>query len=349
MESGVEQPPSVDLKQQTLHLVANDRPGLPVDELVKRLTAHPALQERPQRLVLHKPGAGSSLAGIAREAAARARADGGVVLACGGDGTINAAAQAAWPLGVPLAVLPQGTFNYFSRNLDLGDDAVDGLRRLIEPARQACCRAWRVGLVNDRLFLVNASIGLYPRLLAEREQAKQRFGRHRWVAWVSGLKSLLEPVRGLNLTLQDRRTDGSLGASREVDLATLFIGANDLQLSDLGLTLQAATTDGQRPLTGVLLQPQPRGTMARLAWRAMRGSLPEDPVIESFEFGELEVHGGSRWRARRLRVAIDGETTWLPLPLRVTHGLRPLWLVCPPSAQPADAPAPAFAPALQAG
>lgn len=339
--------PTPDLRQQALHLVASDRPGLPADELVQRLRAQPVLQGRPQRLVLHKPGGGTTLASVAREAAARARNDGGVLLACGGDGTINAAAQAAWPLGVPMAVLPQGTFNYFSRNLDLGDDAVDGLRLLTETARPAVCRAWRVGLVNDRVFLVNASIGLYPRLLAEREQAKQRFGRHRWVAWASGLKSLLAPMRGLNLTLQARHADGSLGNSREVDLATLFIGANELQLGDLGLARRPAGADGQRPLTGVLLGPQPRGTMARLAWRALRGRLPDDPEVEAFEFGELEVHTGSRWRARRLRVAIDGETTWMPLPLRVTHGLRPLWLVCPPTARTQGAAAPALA--LQAG
>lgn len=337
--------PAPDLRRQPLHLVAADRPGLAATDLLQRLRDCAPLRDQPQRLVLYRPGGGATLASAARDAAARARADGGLLLACGGDGTINAVAQAAWPQGVPMAVLPQGTFNYFSRSLDLGEDAVDGLQRLAAAGPQLQCRAWRVGLVNDRVFLVNASIGLYPRLLAEREQAKQRFGRHRWVAWVSGLRSLLTPARALNLNLQLR--DGVVSQGREVDVATLFIGANALQLSDLGLKPRTVSTNGQWPLTGVMLGPQPRGTMARLAWRAARGRLPEDPDIESFEIDELEVHAGSRWRGRRLRVAIDGETLWLPLPLRVTHGLRPLWLVCPP---PAGAQGPVAAlPALQAG
>ena len=37
----------------------------------------------------------------------------------------------------------------------------------------------RVGLINDRVFLVNASLGLYPELLQNRDACKTRFGRSR--------------------------------------------------------------------------------------------------------------------------------------------------------------------------
>ena len=45
----------------------------------------------------------------------------------------------------------------------------------------------QVGLVNDRVFLVNASLGLYAKLLEDREAFKAQYGRHRWVAFWSGL------------------------------------------------------------------------------------------------------------------------------------------------------------------
>ena len=48
---------------------------------------------------------------------------------------------------------------------------------------QTCCSValptWpvQVAAVNERIFLVNASVGLYPGLLEDREAYKARFGR----------------------------------------------------------------------------------------------------------------------------------------------------------------------------
>ena len=55
----------------------------------------------------------------------------------------------------------------------------------------------QVAGVNDRVFLVNASLGLYPDLLEDREAYKARFGRSRWVAFVAGCATLLraQPLR----------------------------------------------------------------------------------------------------------------------------------------------------------
>src|SRR5687768_8202 len=111
-------------------------------------------------------------------AAAAARGSGGALVGVGGDGTLNTVAQAAWRHDCPLGVLPQGTFNLFARE--------HGIRQELESAAKALLRARpepvQVGEVNGRLFLVNASLGLYPQLLQDREAFKQQFGRHRWVA-----------------------------------------------------------------------------------------------------------------------------------------------------------------------
>ena len=124
---------------------------------------------------------------LAREAVERARAVGGVVVAAGGDGTINAVAQATLGSGCPFGVLPQGTFNYFSRTHGIPRDTAQALQVLLTQQP----RAVQVGLVNDRVFLVNASMGLYADLLEERESHKARFGRHRWIAFYSGLLTVL--------------------------------------------------------------------------------------------------------------------------------------------------------------
>jgi diacylglycerol kinase family enzyme len=120
---------------------------------------------------------------LAREAVERARAVGGVVVAAGGDGTVNAVAQATLGSGLAFGVLPQGTFNYFSRTHGIPVGTAEALEVLLtEQPRPA-----QVGLVNDRAFLVNASMGLYAELLEDRESYKARYGRSRWIAFFAGL------------------------------------------------------------------------------------------------------------------------------------------------------------------
>ncbi len=99
---------------------------------------------------------------IARQAVQRAQAAGGVVVAAGGDGTINTVAQAVLGSGCLFGVLPQGTFNYFSRTHGIPAEPAAALQVLLTETAQPV----QVGLVNGQVFLVNASLGLYPKLLA---------------------------------------------------------------------------------------------------------------------------------------------------------------------------------------
>lgn len=57
----------------------------------------------------------SELSGVARRAVSLAQARAGVVVAAGGDGTINQVSQAALGSRYALGVVPHGPFSYFSR------------------------------------------------------------------------------------------------------------------------------------------------------------------------------------------------------------------------------------------
>ena len=67
---------------------------------------------------------------IAALKTAVARKDVDVLLAGGGDGTISAAAEAAFRSGMPLAVLPAGTMNLFARSLQLPLDLPGALKAI---------------------------------------------------------------------------------------------------------------------------------------------------------------------------------------------------------------------------
>jgi len=255
------------------------------------------------------------LSAIARRTVDAARARGGVVVAAGGDGTISAVAQAALASGCPFGVLPQGTFNYFSRTHGIPSDTAAATRLLLT----ARAHPVQVGLVNDRVFLVNASLGLYPQLLEDREAWKRRFGRSRLVAFGAGLVTLLRVHRRLRLHFEHR------GLAHDVRTPTLFVGNNRLQMEQIG-TAQAFE---QGCLAAIMLRPV--GTFGML-WLLLRGAmarLGEADNIVSFGFDSLTVRP-SRFRlAPRMKVAIDGEVIWLDAPLTFRISPQPLVLLKP--------------------
>lgn len=260
--------------------------------------------------------AAPGIAAACRTAARRAHECGGVLVAVGGDGTLNSAAQAALTEGCAFGVIAQGTFNLFAREHGLPLEAEAAARCLLEAAPQAV----EVGLVNQRVFLVNASIGLYPKVLSDRETFKQRLGRRRWVALLAGIVSLLGWRRQLALEIE---LDGQL---RQLRTPTLFVGNNREQLGRVGIAADVLASTGRGALAG--LAPRPHGSWAkvRLLVRGLLGRLGDSEELDSFGFRSLTVKTGTR---RSLVVATDGEVTRMQPPLHFAVSPRPLMLLKP--------------------
>lgn len=267
------------------------------------------------------------LSAIALDAVQRARAARGVVVAAGGDGTLNAVAQAVLGSGCAFGVLPQGTFNYFGRTHGIPQDIAQAMQLLLQsPALPV-----QVGLVNDRVFLVNASVGLYPRLLEEREGWKRRFGRSRLVALGAGMATLLRGYRSLRLQIEAQ------GHIRQLRTPTLFVGNNPLQLEQLGF-LEAQQV-AQGALAAIVLRPVGRAAMLWLMLRGAFGQLGQADQVLSFACVRLRARLGWPPTARRIKVATDGEVLQLALPLQFRVAPEPLWLIRPPGAVPERASA----------
>ena len=250
---------------------------------------------------------------LAREAVERARGAGGVVVAAGGDGTINAVAQATLGSGCAFGVLPQGTFNYFSRTHGIPRDTAEAMKVLLaEPPRPV-----QVGLVNDKVFLVNASMGLYAELLEEREAYKSRFGRSRLIAFGAGLMTVLRGHRHWKLRMAWH------GKERDIKTPTLFVGNNALQMQQVGIPEADALEQGQ--LAAIALKPVGPLAMPGLLIRGALGKLGGAEHVLSFPFQSMTVKGS----ARRVKVATDGEIGWLDMPLLFRVSPEPLWLIRP--------------------
>lgn len=309
--------PTSNGSRQSFAVVLNRRSGSGDADATEQ-AIRTTLDQAGRRYRLFGASQPGELAGLARQAVETAQAEGGAVVVAGGDGTINAVVQAVLPGGVPLGVLPQGTFNFFGRCHGLPEgDPGEGVRGLLDAQE----RPLPVGMVNGRAFLVNASLGLYPQLLERREQDKQRFGRHRLVAVLSGLRALLGDYPDLRLTLCE---DGRTIQRRST---TLVVGDNHLQLASIGIPEADVVTHGR--LVGIVLPPLPRWRMILAAVRGLAGRLGEVDKVDTFAFSELEV--ALPPRRREIKVAIDGEIRRMPLPLRFQVAPQPLRLLVPRS------------------
>src|SRR5688572_24681036 len=145
-----------------------------------------------------------------------------VVIAGGGDGTVNAVASELVGTGKRLGVLPLGTFNYFAREMGVPTDLEVAFRTCFEGET----RSVTVGEVNGRMFLNNASIGLYPVILGVRGQAYRRWGRTRFLAYWSVLTSLLRLRLNMKLAIT---SDGKRWIIRT---PLLFVARNATQLEE---------------------------------------------------------------------------------------------------------------------
>lgn len=260
----------------------------------------------------------SRLPQAARRAVAQASREAGVVVAAGGDGTLNAVAQAVLGNDCLFGVVPLGTFNYFARTHGIPTD-VAAATRLLGTGQAHPVQA---GLVNGRIFLVNASLGLYPQLLEDRETYKRQFGRRRWVAWWAGLVALLREHRQLHIWLEHA------GHGQRIRTPTLFIGNNALQLSQLGLD-EAVAVQHQGLLAGLMLEPMSTGSMLWLGLRGALGQLGEASQVRSFVFRQLGVRPALPYGRRGIKVAVDGEIHRLQAPLTFEVAGSPLMLLKP--------------------
>lgn len=237
------------------------------------------------------------------------------VIAVGGDGTINSVAQAAHAQGCAMGVMPQGTFNYFARTHGIPNDPAEAVQALLraEPV------AVQVGLINDRVFLVNASVGLYPQLLEDREAYKARFGRSRLVAFGAGVVTLMGRHRQLRL-----RIDFGPNA-REITTPTLFVGNNRLQLEQVGVSQAPSLDEGC--IAAVMLRPIGALAMLGLMLRGALGTLGEADTVESFKFQHMLVKPRRAWGGRMVKVAFDGEVSRMSMPLDFRVSPKPLYLL----------------------
>ena len=140
------------------------------------------------------------------------------------------------------------------------------------------------------------------------------------MAFASGLATIFQARGQLKLEVEME------GKTTTVRTPTLFIGNNHLQLAQVGIEAAHADAVKSGELAAVMVAPT--GTLALLGLlaRGMMGRLGDADHIQSFSFRKLKVAMRSK---KRVKVATDGEITWMAPPLVFQVADTPLLLMVP--------------------
>ena len=245
---------------------------------------------------VHLASNGEELLDITRRAV---QGDAQIIVAGGGDGTISTVASLLVGTNKTLGVLPLGTLNHFAKDLRIPPDIEEAIRVIAHGYSITV----DVGTVNERFFINNSSIGLYPEIVHHRER-HQRRGLSKWTAFVYATLLVLRRFRLLNVRL--------LADEKSIAHRTpfVFIGNNEYKTNLLEVGKRDSLSDGQLSLYIAPLTR--RWHLFRFILRALFDRLSDEKDFEVITTGEVWVETR---RKRRLRVAMDGEITIMDVPL----------------------------------
>ena len=239
---------------------------------------------------------GAEIGELARRAI---KVEGSVVVAAGGDGTINAVASELVGSNKILGVLPLGTLNHLAKDLGMPLD----LESAVDVIAQQTLARIDIGEVNGRYFLNNSGLGLYPGIVHERQQ-QQAQGRSKWLAFFSALLIIIHryPLLTVRLGTEDREL------RRRTPM--VFVGNNEYELQGLNMGSRRSLNRGKLFL--YVTREMSRWRLLKVGLAALFGRLSDIHDFDALSVREVSVQA----RRRRLRVALDGEVVVMRLPLR---------------------------------
>jgi diacylglycerol kinase family enzyme len=224
--------------------------------------------------------------------------DAETIVAGGGDGTISTIASIVAGTNKTLGVLPLGTFNHFAKDLRIPLD-LEGAARTIIAGHAIMID---VGEVNERVFVNNSSLGLYPHILRHRETV-QRLGHGKWPAFVWAALAVLRRNPFIDVRLS--------AGGKELRTRTpfVFIGNNRYEMESFNVGRRTRLDAGELSL--YITHRTDRLGLLRLFLRALFRRLRRAEDFMATTLNEVWVDT----RHRRMRVAMDGEVTVLEMPL----------------------------------
>lgn len=254
---------------------------------------------------------GDSIEGLARKAVS----DGAKILGVsGGDGTLGAVAKVAIEENLPLVVLPGGTRCHFARDIgfdpkEIGDALASfhGIERRVD-----------VGSINGRIFLNNASFGLYADVVDKPDYRNHKVRTTREV-----LRSLLNgdtPYYALSFTDDKQK--------KHRHAAQILVGINAYE------TVNIFEFGRRRAMNQGILQITAVTKLTDELIGQMMGTIVLNQSFEDSNTGHVEQWEAAKFsvnsKSKQLVVGVDGEREEYTAPVTIKILPKALRLMVPP-------------------
>lgn len=228
---------------------------------------------------VHETQPGEDFVALAEEAVSRGADALGI---CGGDGSLGTVASVAIKHDLPFVCIAGGTRCHFALDVGLGkDDPLAGLEAFTDGVE----RQIDVATIGDRVFLNNASFGLYASMVAEPGYRENKVDTARQV-----IGDLLDGSRSLDAL----HFDSPDGVHFD-EAAVILIGVNEYE------TVRLAELGTRDRLDGGILQinvlGQIRGTGAELLLSAVG--------LGSVARSEGASESWKQWTAESIEITAD--------------------------------------------
>jgi len=235
--------------------------------------------------------------------------DGGydIVVAFGGDGTLNEVANGLAGTDVPVSVLPGGSTNVVCRTLGIPNDVVDATEHLLGLADDFRPRRIDLGIVDGRYFVFSCGMGIdasVTQRVDARPGLKAKAGPYyySWAALSSFYRRYLRNPVALRVEAGGREIEGITALAQNSDPYTYFASrpirvCEDIALDDGTLSIAVLRRAAQRDV--VTLVP-------RLLSESLKAS--HHRQIEHLD----DLH-----EARVSSISVDSDGVPRPFPLQV--------------------------------
>ncbi len=189
-----------------------------------------------------------------------------VVVAFGGDGTVNEAANGLLGSPTPLCCLPGGSANVFARILGIPGDVVDATEHLLAMADDWRPRRVDVGVVNGRCFTFASGLGLDASVVERVDSnphIKARFGAYyfTWVALTTFTRRYLLRAPRMEVRVRDQTLSAATTIVQNGSPFTYF-NNHPIEVAE-GAALDSGT------LAGCVLHRATALGLPFIGWRAL--------------------------------------------------------------------------------
>jgi diacylglycerol kinase family enzyme len=242
----------------------------------------------------------------------------GWIAVAGGDGTVETVASAMVGSGIPLGIIPVGTYNNFARSAGIPADPVEACRVIT----RGKVRPVDVGIVNGRPFFEVVGIGLDAALFPASEDIKSgAFAR----VWELALEAWRQPRHHLTLELDRpftaargsaRHSDGGHHGSRRIRLRALMLTISNAPYYGMNFAIAPKARIDDGLLTVTAFKRYGKLDLLRHFFSIRAGRRAYTPRLVTLQVERLRITSG-----RRPPVHADGTPLdeW-PLELSIERG-----------------------------